>query len=126
MNKLFSIVLIIMLSLPVAVQANGNNTTNEIQDLPVVNTIDDDVEHIEDNNVDYKVPIDKKKIINKFLVAMGAVAGSSLLIFFGLTAYNRVRDNLLGDLHAHNGESSLETPENYEDAVKTFLDKTHW
>ena len=114
-----------MLSLPVTVWAADDVITEDIQALPVVNTIDDDVE-LEEELVDYKVPIDKKKIVKKFLMAMGAVVGSSFLIFFGLTAYNRVRENLLGS-HPEDGiETSLETPENLEDAVKSFLDKTNW
>lgn len=126
MNKLFSIVLIMMLSLPITVWAVDDVLTEDAQALPVVNTIDDDVELIEEEQVDYKNPIDKKKIAKKFLMAMGAVAGSSFLIYFGLTAYNRVRENLLGSHSADGVETSLETPENLEDAVKTFLDKTNW
>ena len=125
MNKLFSIVLIMMLSLPVSVWA-ADDVVEEPMASPVVNKIDEDIELVKDNQVDYKVPIEKKKIIKKFLVAMGAVVGSSLLIYFGLTAYNRVRENLLGQNSMQIGESSLETPENIEDAVKTFLDKTNW
>lgn len=126
MNKLFSIVLIIMLSLPVIVRAADDLSVLDIQTLPIVNTIDDDIELEQEEPVDYKVPIEKKKIVKKFLLAMGAVAGSSFLIFFGLTAYNRVRENLLKPHTADGSEISLETPENLEEAVKVFLNKTNW
>lgn len=125
MNKLFSIVLIMMLSLPVSVWA-ADDVAEEPMTSPVVNRIDEDIEFEKDNQVDYKVPIEKKKIIKKFLVAMGAVVGSSLLIYFGLTAYNRLRENLLGQSNIQSGENSLDTPDNIEDAVRTFLDKTNW
>ena len=106
-------------------QAFATDSIVDVDTQPVVNTIDDDVA-AEENKVDYKEPMAVKKIAKKFLVAMGAVAGSSLLIFFGLTAYNRVRENGLCALSNQNGETSLVTPEKYEDAVRTFMDKTNW
>lgn len=123
MNKLFAIILSIVLLSPM--YALATDSVVDVDTQPVVNTIDDDVT-AEENKVDYKEPMAVKKIAKKFLVAMGAVAGSSLLIFFGLTAYNRVRDNVLSALSNQNGETSLVAPENYEDAVRTFMDKTNW
>jgi hypothetical protein len=57
---------------------------------------------------------------------MGGVAASSILICFGLTVYNRIRENFVrqGSLQAN--DTSLETPDNMENAVRTFLDKTNW
>ena len=126
MNKLFSIVLIMMLSMPVVLSAVDDVAQNETESAPTVNMLDEDVVDDAGNQVNYKTPLDKKKILKKFIVAMGAVAGSSFLIFFGLTAYNRVRERVLGHHIAENGEVSLESPQNYEEAVRVFLDKTNW
>ncbi len=126
MNKLFSIVLIMMLSMPVALSAVDDVAKNETESALAVNMLDEDVVDDAENQVNYKTPLDKKKILKKFIVAMGAVAGSSFLIFFGLTAYNRVRERLLGYHAVENCEVSLESPQNYEEAVRVFLDKTNW
>ena len=126
MNKLFSIVLIMMLSMPVVLSAVDDVAQNETESAPAVNMLDDDIVQDAENRVNYKTPLDKKKILKKFIVAMGAVAGSSFLIFFGLTAYNRVRERVLGHHAVENGEVSLESPQNYEEAVRVFLDKTNW
>ena len=125
-NKFLLIFLSIALMLPITVWAASDVLSEESQALPVVNTIDDEVELIEENQVDYKVPIAKKKIFKKFLMAMGAVATSSFLIFFGLTAYNRFREKISGSYSVETGETSLKSPENLDEAVKIFLDKTNW
>lgn len=126
MNKLFSIALIITLSLPVAIQAADDVSLNEEAQNEIVNTIDDEIDTIEEAGFEHKEPIGKKKIIKKFLVAMGGVAASSFILYFGLTTYNRIRENLFKQKGIQVGESSLESPENYEEAVKTFLEKTNW
>ena len=74
----------------------------------------------------YKQPISKKKIAKKFLAAMGGVGVSSFLIFFLLTIYNRVRESYVTVQKSPNGETSLETPDDIDSAVRTFLDKTKW
>ncbi len=129
MNKLFSIVLIMMLSLPVSVWAVDDIAENNNAQAEVVNTLDDDIENIDVNNdseFDYKEPVGTKKIVKKFLAAMGGVAASSILICFGLTLYNRVRENFVRQGSIQANDTSLETPDNIEDAVRTFLDKTNW
>ena len=62
----------------------------------------------------------------KFLAAMGGVMASSLAIFFILTAYNRIRENCVNNIRTPDGEVSLETPDDLDSAVRTFLDKTNW
>ena len=129
MNKLFSIVLIMMLSLPVSVWAVVDIAENNNAQAEVVNTLDDDIENIDVNNdseFDYKEPVGTKKIVKKFLAAMCGVAASSILICFGLTLYNRVRENFVRQGSIQANDTSLETPDNIEDAVRTFLDKTNW
>ena len=125
-NKLLLIFLSIVLMLPITLWAANDVLPDEVQTLPIVNTIDDEIEQSDDNQVDYKAPIAKKKIFKKFLVAMGAVAVSSFLIFFGLSLYNRCREKFIGSYTADGGEVSLETPQNLDDAVKKFLEKTNW
>ena len=125
-NKIFTIILSIVLSLPVAVWAVDNTTLDSEQAL-VVNTLDEDI--IEQNrNIEeseYKQPIGIRKIAKKFLAAMGGVAVSSFAIFFLLTIYNRVRDGY-SNVKTPEGEITLETPQDMDSAVKVFLEKTKW
>ena len=74
----------------------------------------------------FKKPISKKKILKKFLLAMFGVGVSSFLIFFVLSLYNRIRGKVTGVVKTPDGETSLETPEDIDSAVKTFLEKTDW
>ena len=125
-NRIFTIILSIVLSLPVAVWAVDDTTTVNEQ-VPVINTLDEDAieqpQDIEEN--EYKQPLGTRKIAKKFLAAMGGVAISSFAIFFLLTIYNRIRERY-SDIKTPEGETSLETPADLESAVKTFLDKTKW
>ena len=79
--------------------------------------------------IQYKQPVSKKKIAKKFLLAMAGVAISSILLYVILTIYNKMRE-VLGmtskeELPQEN-MTSLTTPDNLEDAVKTFLEKTRF
>ena len=126
MNKLFTIILVALLSLPVCVWAVDENASSN-ESISVVNMLDEEV--IEQEKVElaqYKQPISKKKIAKKFLAAMGGVGVSSFLIFLLLTIYNRVRENYMTVQKSPNGETSLETPDDLDSAVRTFLDKTKW
>ncbi len=80
-------------------------------------------------NIPYKQPVSKKNIAKKFLLAMAGVAISSILLYVILTIYNKMRE-VLGmtskeELPQEN-MTSLTTPDNLEDAVKTFLEKTRF
>ena len=124
-NKIFSIILSIALSLPVAVWAADDVIVDELDTKPAVSQLDEDI--VEDElPSDYKQPISKRKIANKFLKAMAGVAASSFIIFFMLTVYNRFRDRFFEQVKTPEGETTLETPDNLNDAVKIFLDKTRW
>ena len=57
---------------------------------------------------------------------MGGVLISSILLYSGLSAYNRLRDGIVKPVKTPEGETSLKTPEDMEEAVKTFLEKTNW
>ena len=121
MNKLFIIILSMVLSLPIvwAVDETATNINLE-ENVPVVNQLDEDLkyESVQPNNT--------KKIVKKFLAAMGGVAISSFTIFAMLSVYNKIRDRHLKTVNNISNESSLETPDNFDNAIKTFLDKTNW
>ena len=75
----------------------------------------------------YKQPVSKRKIAKKFLMAMGGVAISSILLFILLSAYNKLRESLQNSSSQNSvNDVSLETPENLEQAIKSFLNKTNW
>jgi hypothetical protein len=128
MNKFFTIVLLCLLSLPVSVLAE-DNLSNVINDqAPIVNTLDEDLDMAVEKEVSelYKQPISKRKIAKKFLIAMGAVVASSILLFLILSLYNKIRENYYYQTQILDDETSLETPEDLNGAIKTFLDKTDW
>lgn len=62
-----------------------------------------------------------KQAAVKFLLAMGGVALSSIIIYAGLTIYNKifVRKKSI----TFNQEDSLSTPDNIDDAVDFFIKK---
>ena len=118
----------IALSLPITVWAVDNVIDETIEEFPTVeNTLDEDaISSDEIINSDFKAPISKRKIAKKFLAAMGGVAVSSFAIFVMLTVYNRVRERFEKPVITPDGETTLESPENLNDALKIFLDKTKW
>ena len=150
MNRLFIIILISFLSLPVSVQAVDNSLSHTASSVNIVSDIDQDEnttvlntideEHVEVakeassdtdintgvENIPYKKPVSKKKIAFKFLAAMGGVAISSFMIFVLLSLYNRIRDSYKTSVKTVDGETSLETPDDLDSAIKTFMDKTDW
>ncbi len=127
MNKIFTIILLCILSLPVCVLAD-DNVLNGIEQAPVVNTLDEDLDMAVEKEANelYKQPISKRKIAKKFLIAMGAVAVSSISLFFILSLYNKIRENYFYQTQILDDEKSLETPEDLNGAIKAFLDKTDW
>lgn len=132
-NKILTILILGLLSLPCYSEGVDDITNFEqpfaqeevsppkeqYTDLAVPQTLDM-------ANYSLKQPVSKRKIVKKFLLAMGGVAASSFLIFFGLTLYNKIRESFTNQVKTPEGEISLETPEDLETAVKTFLDKTKW
>ena len=85
-------------------------------------------EQAKQEKINYKQPVSKRKIAKKFLLAMLGVAVSSILLYLILSLYNKIRDGFTNPRTETppNGETSLVTPDNLIDAVKTFLDKTKW
>ena len=126
MNKLIAIIISAFLTLPVYVWAvDDASITGE--NPRTVNTIDEDIDTLtEKDSSQYKQPLSRRKIAKKFIFAMGGVAVSSFAIFFLLTIYNRIREGFEGQIRTPDGEASLETPDDINSAVRTFLDKTRW
>ena len=142
-NKIFSIVLALCLIMPASVMAEDiySNILNQPQQaesqveqtVPAAQQSESAVKNnthaVQNPSAEaetFKQPISRRKIAKKFLAAMGGVVISSLLIFFILSLYNRIREKILNQIKTPEGETSLETPNNLEGAVKTFLEKTDW
>ena len=75
-----------------------------------------------------KEPVSKKKIAYKFLMAMLGVATSSIVIYVGLSVYNKIfkesSDTIVG-LNSLNN-SPPKSCNNFKDAINIFLEKTNW
>lgn len=118
-NKIFTILIATILLMPVSVQA--------VEDADIVQDVATTQNEIETVTEDiYKQPVSKRKIAKKFLLAMSGVAISSITIFVMLTIYNRLRENFTAKRDTSDEEISLETPEDIQSAVKSFLSKTDW
>lgn len=126
-NKILTIFIALMLVSPViAEEATGEAL------MPIAETMQENVQTVKEESpqldtIPYKQPVSKKKMAKKFLMAMGGVAVSSILLFVFLTIYNKIRASILAQKNdQQSGETSLVTPETLTDAVKTFLDKTKY
>lgn len=125
-NKILMIVLAMMLISPVFAEINTGEdmvpiTENAVQEksvqqeLPKLDTIP------------YKQPVSKRKVAKKFLMAMGGVVLSSILLFLILTLYNRIRSGVIATKQEiQTCKTSLVTPEDLIDAIKIFLEKTKY
>lgn len=62
------------------------------------------------------------RVIIKFLCAMGGVAVSSLILYLGLTFYNKLKmgGNIM---KPSNKKTVLETPKNIQEAVDSFINQ---
>lgn len=129
MNKLFAILIMFSLSLPVlaieeqeaGIEPQDNNAIEE--------TIPNDVllpSKNQDVNTTYKQPMSKKKLAKKFIIAMLCVAGTSVFLYGTLSVYNKLKDGLLSQPAPPEGDKPLDTPVDLTEAVKTFIDKTRW
>ena len=70
-----------------------------------------------------KQPESKKEIAFRFIMAMVGVATSSILIYVGLSVYNKLFKNSSETVV---GLNSLRTPENFKEAINVFVKKTDW
>ena len=126
-NKILTIVIALMLVSPViAEEATGEAL------MPIAETMQENVQTTQEelpqlDTIPHKQPVSKRKMAKKFLIGMGSVAVSSILLFLILTVYNKIRESILAPKQdQQSGETSLVTPENLTGAVKTFLDKTKY
>lgn len=142
-NNFFTILIMLTLITPVLAEPEGIsnsetltpinspisstvNSTNSIENTEYSNNINEELPVLD--TIPHKQPTSKKKIAKEFILAMAGVGISSILLFLILTIYNKVRENLLQaqkEIPPQN-ETSLVTPDNLNDAVKTFLEKTNW
>lgn len=76
------------------------------------------------NEIQTKVPIGRKALAMKFVLAMLGVGASSVIIFVGLSAYNRFIYGTVKPKIAKNEDESYQTPNNMKDAIEIFLRKT--
>lgn len=137
-NKVLFIALVIILSLPVSVQAVDEVIQEPVayeQQVPVETKIVEEgvvpQTTLSEGDMDTESfpkskPISKRQIAKKFFAAMLGVVCSSLIIFFGLSIYNKIRENIKNQVKTPEGTTPLATPDDMESAVKTFLDKTKW
>lgn len=142
-NKICYILLIMLFAVPVLAedslepaQADENSVVVE----QPINVLDDEVNARDDSEeqdvvqnktdnqkTEFKTPMSKKHIAKQFIFAMLGVIISSLLIYFGLTIYNRIRYGIsYSEGFAEKNRGMLETPSTYSEAVKTFVNKTEW
>ena len=126
-NKILTIVIALMLVSPViAEEATGEAL------MPIAETTQENIQTTQEelpqlDTIPYKQPVSKRKMAKKFLIGMGSVAVSSILLFLILTVYNKVRESILAPKQdQQSGETSLVTPESLTEAVRTFLDKTKY
>lgn len=139
MNKLFAILIMCSLSLPViAIEGQEAETTPvSAEQLEVLTT--DEVNELNSQTVQetdaapdvlpsrFKEPVSKKTLVKKFLIAMLCVVGTSIFLYVILSLYNKVRDVVTtSDPIPPEGEKPLDAPDDLTEAVKTFIDKTSW
>lgn len=134
-NKILLILLSLMLSMPIPVLAVDSIPYAEKNADAVENVIDtldqnmqEEQSYTDDavSNIYYKQPISKKKLVKKFFLAMLAVGLSSLILYFGLMLYNRLREGLPIQIKTKKSDSPLSAPSDLESASKIFLEKTKW
>jgi hypothetical protein len=143
MNRIFAILIMCFLLLPVYAydEQEGVNTTygttNPEEIAPDINNVEtkslsEEQEALtpvpqQETSSTYKQPFSKKKLAKKFIIAMLCVAGTSVFLYITLSAYNKIRDGFVTTTtNSVEGEKLLDTPQDLTEAVKTFIDKTHW
>ena len=128
MKKLFAILIMCSLSLPV-LAIEEQEAGIEPQEQTVV-------EEVAENEVQpaptlepestYKQPTSKKKLAKKFIIAMVCVVGTSIFLYGTLSIYNKMHDLLVQGTTPSEGEKPLDAPTDLTEAVKTFVEKTKW
>ena len=96
-----------------------NSTTNQSTLQKPAQTNPDAAAKTEPSDTD-KAQQEKKDTILKFIIAMAGVLLSSIIIFLGLTIYNKffVNKNMFAD---NNSDDVLNTPKTVEEAVTFYI-----
>lgn len=131
MKKLIIVISLILL-LPVQVIGEPESIQEENTVVESVipqneEIVKENIEEMQQETLPYKQPISKKQMAKKFIIAMLCVGGASIFLYIALSLYNKIRDGFVNTTYGtDNGESLLETPQDIEEAVKSFVEKTHW
>ena len=139
MKRLFAILIMCSLSLPV-LATEGQESETTLFDTNNQEVVAEEINELSQNTEDisttpvpetipspYKEPVSKKKLAKKFIIAMLCVVGTSIFLYAALSLYNKVRDVVTTpDPIPPEGEKPLDSPTDLTEAVKTFVEKTHW
>ena len=71
-----------------------------------------------------KQPYSRKALAMKFIMAMIGVGASSVIIYVGLSVYNRFIYGTSKPKHVKTEDDNFKTPNNMKDALDIFLKKT--
>ena len=141
MNKLFAILIMCSLSLPVIAtegqeaEATPETTSNlEVLTAEEIDELNNEAIKKADETAlqeglpsRFKEPVSKKKLAKKFIIAMLCVAGTSIFLYGTLSIYNKLRNGFATqDISDAEGEQPLQAPSDLTEAVKTFIEKTRW
>ena len=155
-NRFFLICIAVLLSLPTCMAVDNNTSesqmfqtettttsnpqpandtnqiNNELTEDMTTTTETTEASNLPDNLIQtpvqtpYKNPISKRKLVKKFLLAMFGVIISSLILYVGLTLYNKIRYGIENKVRTLDGEVPLQAPDDMTSAIQTFLSKTKW
>jgi len=110
-NKLFLVIMIMILGIGIPSFAEGNQPT------PANNPV---------MKYATKIPMGRKQLAMKFLLAMFGVGVSSVVIFVGLSIYNKLMYGTTQNRknNASTEDDNYKTPSNMKEALDIFLNKT--
>lgn len=107
---------------------NVNQALNNSEETDLEASSDSQIQQAIDNNIKSEKP--KSHVVNtvfKFLLAMLWVCISSIIIFIILISYKKLilKGKPVTPTY-ESTEETLDTPKNFKEAIKLFLDKTKW
>ena len=142
MKKLFVILIILIISLPIFAEnlpeAEGvdiqTETTENTETVAQYDIMTKDTVSVPETapsqlvpKEHLKRPMSKKKLAKKFLIAMLCVTGTSIFVYGTLKIYNNICSNINKQIiDDGNCGQSLEAPQEITEAVKSFVEKTKW
>lgn len=88
----------------------------DITSIPFKNTVK--------TKLQSKIPIGRKALAMKFIIAMLGVGASSVIIYVGLSVYNRFIYGTPTQKRKITEDEEYKTPNNMKDALTVFLKKT--